>query len=91
MANAQHDFESVVPSQLPDSLKALYFDAGRQMYSYIGSFFPTFPSVSSAYKSKSMNCQMEYLTYASPIPPNICLIGVRTSISKANIPGRGTY
>lgn len=64
ISEAERTYSSVSPASLPDSLYALYYDMGRQMYSYISSFFLSYPAVSNAYRNKSEMAQIDYLNYA---------------------------
>lgn len=69
ISEAQVDYASVSPQELPDSLQAMYYDIGRQMYSYISSFYPTFPRVRNNYLSKSKMAQIDFLNYADVATP----------------------
>ncbi len=69
LKSAISEYEGVDPAVLSDSLKTLYYDTGRQMYSYIASFFPTFPTVGGKYRTLSHQAQMELLTYLDPASP----------------------
>lgn len=69
LKSAISEYEAVDPVSLNDTLKAIYYDTGRQMYSYIASFFPTFPTVGAKYRTLSHQAQMELLTYLDPASP----------------------
>ncbi len=58
MNEATADYESIDIETLPLSLKELYYDTGRQMYSYIASFFTAYPNVYSKWSALSVSSQM---------------------------------
>ena len=62
ISEALSEFNSFNPKELPDSLLPLYYDSGRQMYSYLSSFYPAFKNFQDMYHSKAMECQALLLT-----------------------------
>lgn len=66
---AKADYESIDVESLPKPLKELYYDAGRQMYSYIASFFMAYPNVYSKWSALSVSSQMSLIELLDPDTP----------------------
>ena len=54
-------FDSIDVSTIPDSLLASYYDAGRQMHSYIAAFFRSYPEVSRPHEQAALDMQARLL------------------------------
>lgn len=54
-------YDSVDKGEVPDSLLASYFDAGRQMHSYIAAFFKSYPEVSVPHMQAALDLQSKLL------------------------------
>ncbi len=54
-------FDSIDVSTVPDSLLASYYDAGRQMHSYIAAFFRSYPDVSRPHEQAALDMQARLL------------------------------
>ncbi len=54
-------FDSIDVSTIPDSLLASYYDAGRQMHSYIAAFFRSYPDVSRPHEQAALDMQARLL------------------------------
>lgn len=63
---AERAYDAITPDSVPGTLRASYYDAGRQMYSYISSSFGHYPSVADPLKAKSLRCQEELLKVLPP-------------------------
>lgn len=59
--DAVSEYESVDVAGLPDGMKELYYDCGRQMYSYIASFYMNYPSVHDWWNRLSMESQLSLI------------------------------
>ncbi len=58
---ATTDYENIDSSAIPNSLLELYYDSGKQMYSYIASCYTNYPTIFNQYKNKSLQCQSQLL------------------------------
>ncbi len=59
--NAMEDFESIDTLQMAPDLKLLYNASGRQMYSYIGSFYINYPAEHDHYNKLTLDRQLALL------------------------------
>ncbi len=58
MQDAVNEYESIPLDLVPRGMLDLYYDAGRQMYSYISSFYANYPQVSEWWREKSKKAQL---------------------------------
>lgn len=58
---AINSYDSIIPEDVPQSLLPLYYDSGRQMYSYLTSFFQSYPEVANAYNDRALELQKRLL------------------------------
>lgn len=61
MQDAVNEYESINPDMVPGGLQELYFDAGRQMYSYIAAFYINYPQVYAWWSGKSLDKQLQLI------------------------------
>lgn len=54
---------------VPDELKELYYDSGRQMYSYISSFYVNTPDISAYWDKEARKAQAELIVILDPTTP----------------------
>ncbi len=55
--NAIASYNAILPDSVPDSLRQLYYDSGRQMYSYISSFYDRHPVLKERYGRLALDRQ----------------------------------
>ena len=68
-AEAIDDYESIDSGSLPPDMLELYYESGRQMYSYIASFYPSYPEAYGRWQQKALDAQkqlIQLLDIASP-------------------------
>lgn len=68
-AEAITDYEAIDAGSLPPGMLELYYDSGRQMYSYIASLYPSYPDVYDHWQHKALQAQkqlIQLLDIASP-------------------------
>ena len=58
---AASDFESIDSLNIPTPLHELYYESGKQMYSYIASCYTNYPTIFNQWKNKSLQCQLKLL------------------------------
>lgn len=66
--DALSTFDSISPDSIPRSGLVAYYDAGRQMHSYMAAFFNTYPSVRDSHMHKALEYQskmIEMLPYGT--------------------------
>lgn len=51
--DAYSEFEAIDPDSVPDNMKAFYYESGRQLYSYIASFFSHYDEPAKYWNDKS--------------------------------------
>lgn len=61
VAEAVDEFEGINPDSIPHGLEELYYESGRQMYSYISSFYENYPDVSDVWNDKAVSMQARLL------------------------------
>lgn len=66
---ALEEYNEVSEGGIPEELKELYYDSGRQMYSYISSFYINTPDVSSYWDMESRKAQAELIVFLDPSSP----------------------
>lgn len=57
------DYRKVDESQIPQGLKEPYYDAGRQLYSYLSSFYERYPETSAEWAERSHQSQVKLLEF----------------------------
>lgn len=68
--NAIDDFNSIDTTKMAPGLKPLYHNTGRQMYSYISSFYENYPAESAQYSQLAISAQgslLGILPHDSPL------------------------
>lgn len=63
---AEAEFNAIKPAGLPDSLKILYFQCGKQMYDYISSFFSSYEDYSKSMQIKASALQDSLISMLNP-------------------------
>lgn len=63
------EYESINIEELPETMLELYYDAGRQMYSYIASFFVNYPEVCNKWNKLSMDAQLNLIALLDESSP----------------------
>ena len=58
---AQREYESIPFDSIPSSMRESYYDAGRQMFSYIASSFAHYPAIAGPLKAKALEYQVMLL------------------------------
>lgn len=61
ISEAIREYERVDTASLRGDLRELYFDSGRQLYSYISSFYVNYPIFYESWHKKSMDAQVRLL------------------------------
>ncbi len=59
--NAESDFSAIDPDSVPMHLLPSYYDAGRQLYSYLSAFFNSYPDIKAKYSAKALYMQEKLL------------------------------
>lgn len=62
ISDAINEYESITIDSIPNGLAELYHDAGRQMYSYIASFYHSYPTEYATWSNKSLQSQLLLLS-----------------------------
>lgn len=73
ISQAQKRFEEIDPATLPEDLLVDYYDAGRQMYSYIASYYEDYSEVYEPYMKKSQEAQVKLLSLLEEESPRYML------------------
>lgn len=63
---AQSMYDSIDPDSIPAGMLPQYYDAGRQMHSYIASFFANYPNVREEHRRKALEKQQQLITLLPP-------------------------
>lgn len=66
---AVQEYESINRENVPESMLELYYDAGRQMYSYIASFYLNYPEEHDKWNKLSMNAQINLISVLDKLSP----------------------
>ena len=66
---ATSEYESVDTTLINPELMRLYHESGKQMYSYISSFFINYPDISSKWYIKSLDSQVKLLNTLNQSTP----------------------
>ena len=61
ISEAVSEYEKIDSTTLSPSIKKLYYNAGKQMYSYIASFYIYQPTISKSWQNKSIKAQESLL------------------------------
>ena len=59
--HANDEFNSIDTTQLSSTLLTQYYETGKQLYSYISSYFVNYPSTSSKWYTLSLNYQAKLI------------------------------
>lgn len=70
---ASERFNSIDLESLPEGLKPEYYDAARQMYSYIASYYVNYPDIHDPYMKKSQEAQAKLLPLLEDGSPRFML------------------
>ena len=54
-------YDSIDPDEVSNATLPLYYDSGRQMYSYLAAFYASYPKVSALYRDKALKLQRQLL------------------------------
>lgn len=65
-SEAQDDFGSIDPDSVPEQKLAQYYDAGRQLYSYLAAFFTNSPEHKNYYSGKALEFQEKLIEHLDP-------------------------
>lgn len=66
ITEAVDEFESIDTVTMEEELKELYYDSGRQLYSYISSFYSDYPEHRELWQGKSIAAQKSLLSHLDP-------------------------
>lgn len=58
---AIHDYEAINPDSLPAEIMPEYYDAGRQLYSYVAGFFPGYTQYNRNVRQRLIESQQQLL------------------------------
>lgn len=67
--DAVDEYCKIGEGNVPESLKELYYDCGRQMYSYIASFYKNYPEVNDYWNKLAMAAQSELIALLDESSP----------------------
>lgn len=73
MHEASRRFDDIDPDAIPQGLREEYYDAARQMYFYIASYYAGYPDIHDAYMKKSQDAQATLLTLLEEGSPKFML------------------
>lgn len=73
ITQAQGVFDSISPATLPPGLMDEYYDAARQMYFYIASYYINYSDIHDIYMKKSQEAQAKLLTFLEEDTPKYLL------------------
>lgn len=63
ISEATKEYENIDTLGMGEDFRELYYDSGRQLYSYISSFYASYPEYSERWHNKSMISQAELLNH----------------------------
>lgn len=63
---AIQNYESIDPDSVPDTLKEMYYEHGRRMYSYVASFHSAYTPLFKQYNAKALDRQQHLLEVLEP-------------------------
>lgn len=63
------DFEKIDTSSISPNLLELYYESGKQMFSYIASCYSNYPTIYNNWKNKSHQCQSHLLNLTDKSTP----------------------
>lgn len=70
LAGFLHDaitgYESIDSLSIPPGLHEFYYESGKQMYSYLASFFTSYPSINKVWSQKSVEAQKNLISILNP-------------------------
>lgn len=61
ISEAVNEYNKIDSTAMPKSLKILYYESGKQMYSYLASYYAFYPNVSQSWYNKSLEAQRSLL------------------------------
>lgn len=67
--DAVDEYDVITQNTLHLNYLELYYAAGRQMYSYIASFYPRYPAVFDYWNKKAIDCQTQLINILKPDTP----------------------
>lgn len=73
ITQAKERFDDIDPAELPPGLLEEYYDAARQMYSYIASYYVEYEDIHDPYIKKSQEAQARLLDYLEEDSPKFML------------------
>ena len=59
--HATNEYDAIDSTQLNPALLTQYYEAGKQLYSYISSFFSNYPNTSTKWYTLALQCQNKHL------------------------------
>ena len=59
--HATNEYDAIDSTQLNPALLTQYYEAGKQLYSYISSFFSNYPNTSTKWYTLALQCQDKHL------------------------------
>ncbi|MCC8070409.1 MAG: DUF6377 domain-containing protein [Bacteroidales bacterium] len=65
VGDALEEYKAIDTLLLSPHRREIYYDSGRQMYSYLAAFYPTFPQVRQYFLEQAIECQRRYLEVVS--------------------------
>lgn len=69
MTEGENEYLAIDTTKLSQRDLCEYYNNGRQMYSYLSSFYNAFPNVHMRYDSLAMDAQLKLLSHLSPDNP----------------------
>ncbi len=61
VGGAEDEFRTISAAEVPDSMKAEYLEAGRQMYSYVADYYHRYPHLAQPYIDSTLTYQRALL------------------------------
>lgn len=65
ITEAQIEYESIDSTKIPKPLKELYYESGKQLYSYIYTFYKGFPNINKKWEEKSNDAHINLINNLS--------------------------
>ncbi|MCM1356644.1 MAG: DUF6377 domain-containing protein [Staphylococcus sp.] len=73
VSQAETRFDAIDPESLPEGLLIEYYDAARQMYSYLASYYAGYTDIHDTYMKKSQEAQFRLLSLLDEESPRFML------------------
>lgn len=67
--DAVDEYDKIGGDSVPEAFKELYYDCGRQMYSYIASFYKNYPEVNDYWSKLEMEAQSALIAHLNESSP----------------------